>query len=97
MGLFTTVTNLLLLILDDITGWQDSVMKELEYKHDHERDIFVDMLQEKESEDLKEEARSMSNDERNERLNKLSEKRDELDFDTKGMYQSFIQSRVLNY
>lgn len=67
-------------LLDDITGWQDFVLKELARKQEIERNLFVDMMQEKESEDLKQEAREMSSDDLNERLNKLKAKRDELDF-----------------
>ena len=71
------------MLIGDVTGWQDCVMKEVERKHEEERNLFVDMLQEKESQDLKEEANSMSTDERNQRLNKLKAKRVELDFDLK--------------
>lgn len=45
--------------------------------------MLLDLLQERESEDLKQESRDMSMDERNERLVKLKTKRDELDFSIK--------------
>lgn len=75
---------------DDITGWQDFVLKELARKQEIERNLFVDMMQEKESEDLKQEAREMTSDDLNERLNKLKAKRDELDFALKSDQEEHV-------
>jgi len=69
--------------LDDLTGWQDSVLKELERKHTKERNLLLDLLQESDSEDFKQEAREMSMDERNKRLTTLKAKRDALDLSIK--------------
>ena len=60
------------------------MLKELERKHTKERDLLLDLLQEGDSEDLREEARGMSADERNKRLAALREKRDRLDLSLKG-------------
>ena len=68
---------------DDLTGWQDSVLKELERKHTKERNLLLDLLQEGDSEDFKQEAREMSVDERNQRLTTLKTKRDALDLSIK--------------
>lgn len=68
-------------------------MKELERKHSKERNLLLDLLQEKESEDLKQEAREMSADQRNERLVKLKMKRNELDLSVKCKFTFSMQLR----
>ena len=71
---------------DDITGWQDCVMKELEKKHKQERDFFIDLLKDPEIEDIRDEAKNMSEEERFERIAKLKDKREELDLEDKCKY-----------
>ena len=68
---------------DDISGWRDLSLKELALTHEKEYNLFADILQDTESEDLREEARELSVDERLERLNKLREKRNHLDLGAK--------------
>ena len=68
-------------MLDDILGWQDSLMRELEKRHAQERDFFVDLLKDPDMEDLRDEAKSMSEDDRHKRIAQLKDKREELDFE----------------
>eukprot|EP00111_Clytia_hemisphaerica_P002852 TCONS_00008039-protein len=75
---------------DDITGWQDSVLKELERKHSKERNLLLDLLQEGDSEDFRQEAREMSMDDRNKRLATLRAKREQLDLTIKGEQEEHI-------
>lgn len=71
-------------------GWRDTVLKELERKHSKERDILLDLLQEGDSEDFREEARTMSVDERNKRLATLREKRNQLDLSLQGRFFTLV-------
>ena len=59
-------------------------MKELEKKHKQERDFLIELLQDPEADDLRDEVREMSDEEKQERLAKLKSKREELDFEVKG-------------
>lgn len=68
------------LFLGNILAWKDSVMTELEKRHNQERDFFLDLLKDPDNEDIREEAKNMSEDERQKRISKLKDKRDELDF-----------------
>ena len=56
-------------------------MKELEKKHTQERYFFIDLMKDPDINDLCDEARSMSEEDRNTRMVKLRDKRDELDFE----------------
>ena len=60
------------------------MLKELERKHAKERNLLLDLLQEGDSEDFRQEAREMSMDERNKRLATLRAKREQLDLTIKG-------------
>eukprot|EP00794_Sanderia_malayensis_P006079 gene6079-6782_t len=68
---------------DDVSVWQDSVMKELEKKQAKERQFLADILNSSDVDDLCDEARNMPEDERAERIGKLKDKREELDFEDK--------------
>lgn len=66
---------------DDLVGWRDLVLKELAFAQEKEYNTFVDILQDQSSEDDRQEARGLSDDDRQERLNNLREKRSQLDFE----------------
>ena len=55
-------------------------MAELEKRHDQERDYFLDLLKDPDNEDIRDEAKDMSEDERQKRITQLKEKRENLDF-----------------
>ena len=78
-------TNTISHLIDDLVGWRDTVLKELDKKQADERDLLLDLLQEGDSEDFRDEARQMSVDERNKRVAALREKRDQLDLSVKGI------------
>ena len=80
---------------DDLQGWQDAVLKALERKHRSEQEFLMTLLQDEGNQDLREEARGVSEDDRLKRLHELKQKRDELDFGVKGaLFQMFFEFKV---
>ena len=71
--------------LENHTAWQECVLKELERKHRMEREFLMSLLEEGSSAGLREECRSMPEEERQKAIHELKNKRDELDFGVKGM------------
>ncbi|RMX39987.1 hypothetical protein pdam_00022972 [Pocillopora damicornis] len=68
---------------DDLQGWQDAVLKSLERKHRAEQEFLMGLLQDESSESMREEARTVSEDDRLKRLSELKGKREELDLGVK--------------
>lgn len=64
--------------LDDLMGWQDLILKELERKQLAEQNMFLDLLQDPSLEENKCDSRNINRDQRNKRLNELLMKRKEL-------------------
>ena len=56
-------------------------MTELERRHNQERDFFLDLLKDPDNEDIRDEAKNMSEDDRQKRITQLKDKREELDFE----------------
>ena len=69
---------------DDIQGWQDAVLKSLEKKQRAEQEFLMSLLQDESSVGMREEARTISEDDRLKRLSELKAKREELDLGVKG-------------
>ena len=59
-------------------------MKSLERKHRTEQEFLMGLLQDESSESMREEARTVSEDDRLKRLSELKGKREELDLGVKG-------------
>ena len=59
-------------------------MKSLERKHRAEQEFLMGLLQDESSESIREEARTVSEDDRLKRLGELKGKREELDLGVKG-------------
>ncbi|PFX16028.1 hypothetical protein AWC38_SpisGene19720 [Stylophora pistillata] len=68
---------------DDLQGWQDAVLKSLERKHRAEQEFLMGLLQDESSESMREEARTVNEDDRLKRLSELKGKREELDLGVK--------------
>ena len=62
----------------------DAVLREVERKHRMERHFLTSLLLDNALEDIRSEAREMSEDERQKRLLELKDERDVLDLDEKG-------------
>ena len=56
-------------------------MAELDRRHNQERDFFLDLMKDPDNEDIRDEAKEMSDDERQKRITQLKEKRAALDFE----------------
>lgn len=70
--------------LDDLMGWQDLVLNELDRKQADEQNMFLDLLQDPSLEENKCDSRNMTRDQRNKRLNELLMKRKELNLEDQG-------------
>ena len=70
--------------LDDLMGWQDLVLKELDRKQADEQNMFLDLLQDPSLEENKCDSRNMTRYQRNRRLNELLMKRKELNLQDQG-------------
>ncbi len=67
-------------------------MKELEKKQIKEREVLAELLNDSDMEDLYDEAKNMTSEERMQRISKLKDKREELDFeDSCKLYFIFLQ------
>jgi len=62
-------------------AWEESVMAELEKRHNQERNFFLDLMKDPDNADIREEAKEMSDDDRHKRISQLKEKRQGLDFE----------------
>ena len=62
----------------------DAVLREVERKHRMERHFLTSLLLDNALEDIRSEAREMSEDERQKRLLELKDEREVLDLDEKG-------------
>ena len=60
------------------------MLKSLERKHRAEQEFLMGLLQDESSESIREEARTVSEDDRLKRLGELKGKREELDLGVKG-------------
>lgn len=60
------------------------MLKSLERKHRTEQEFLMGLLQDESSESMREEARTVSEDDRLKRLSELKGKREELDLGVKG-------------
>ena len=69
---------------DVLSEWMDAVLREMERKHRMERRFLSLLLLDNALEDLRVEAREISEDERQKRLTELKDERDALDLDEKG-------------
>ena len=75
----------MLIFSDETNEWMDAVLREVERKHRMERNFLcLLMLDNAALEDVKTEAKEMSEDERQKRLMELKDERDALDLDEKG-------------
>ena len=70
--------------LDVLNGWMDAVLREMERKHRMEQRFLSLLLLDNALDDLRGEARDISEDERQKRLMELKDERDALDLDEKG-------------
>ncbi|XP_047146715.1 trichohyalin isoform X1 [Hydra vulgaris] len=75
---------------DDLNGWQDFVINELERKHEKERNMFFNILEDEETKSLRNDARQMNEDARNKQLIALKAKKDDLDLETKSDQEEHI-------
>ena len=78
--------------LDVLSEWMDAVLREMERTHRMERRFLSLLLLDNALEDLRFEAREISEDERQKRLTELKDERDALDLDEKGWWKRHIVS-----
>jgi hypothetical protein len=71
----------------------DAVLREMERKHRMERRFLSLLLLDNALEDLRFEAREISEDERQKRLTELKDERDALDLDEKGLWNLIVSFR----
>ena len=72
--------------VDDLAGWQDAVLKALEQKHRAEHEFLLTLMQDEGNKELREEARAVSEEDREKRIQELKDKHEDLDLGVKGEF-----------